>query len=507
MNRAQRRKQIRTKSKVSKAGLTYLTVAGVIGGTVGLASPAHAVAATDCTELASALTSLTTTGGSVTADFTATCDFAEGYVFQLPTAIDGPTNGTLNVRFTGSVQIGFDGQDTLGVSNINFTQSVGPNFLYFIRSWQNRALIVSNSTFSDPDAAPGVDVASAIYAEGSLQVSDSAFTNLTSLSNGAAIRVDEYLGNTTIITDSSFESNESGLSGAAVWTNNNTLVNESTFKSNSTPNSGGAIYSEGGVILTIESSTFELNEALNGGAIYNSDLNSIMRINNSTFVENSAPNAAAISLSEGSVIRNSTFWNNKASVATSGTLDGGFADFFGNILANDDASRVIGDGGSVGDLGANLFTDSSFVVDATRPGDGASELVSVTDLDIGLGVPNLNSTNPENSGATKTIEIGTDSVALDFYGTTSTGIAPPDPGPSPFFNYASLDQRGVSRPLGSGYDVGAFESGASPSEETEKENLADTGLPTNAGYLGLVGLGAAAILGGSAGLLRRRKKA
>ena len=176
-------------------------------------------------------------------------------------------------------------------------------------------------------------------------------------------------------------------------------------------------------------------------------------------------------------------------------------------MANDDESRVIGSASGAWDLGANLFTDSSFVVDAGSPGAGASQLVSETDLDIGLGTPNLNSTNPTNTGTTKTIEIGPDSVARDFYGATSSGIKQPSPLPTPVFYYANTDQRGVSRPQGSGYDVGAFESGASPSEETEKENLADTGLPTNAGYLGLVGLGAAAILGGSAGLLRRRKKA
>ena len=213
------------------------------------------------------------------------------------------------------------------------------------------------------------------------------------------------------------------------------------------------------------------------------------------------------------MIRNSTFWNNKASVATSGTIDHSAADLFGNILANDDASRVIGDGVSAGDLGANLFTDSSFVIDATRPGEGASELVSATDLDIGLGTPNLNSTNPENSGTTKTIEIGADSVARDFYGATSTGIAQPAPDPSPAYNYSSTDQRGVFRPQGSGYDVGAFEIGETPDTEpsgepetADNEALADTGLATETNYLGLIGLGLTAILGGSVGLVRRRRK-
>ena len=529
MNRAQRRKQIRTKSKVSKTGLTFITVAGVIGGTIGLASPALAATSVDCDDLKSDLTSLTTTGGTLTIAFTdpdpVTCDLAEGYIFQQPTAIVGPTNGTLGVQFSGeTTMIGFDGLANLEISNINFTQSVGPTFLHFIRSYNDKVLLVSNSTFSDPAIGNNlsVDVSAAIYAEGSLQVTDSAFTNLTSSGVGAAISVNESNNGTTSITNSSFEGNVSTGPGGAVYTNNGTFVTNSNFKSNATDDSGGAIFSTGAVFLTIEGSTFESNLAPEGGAIYGGGepegggtkmAGANLYVNNSTFVENSAQNAAAISLSEGSVIRNSTFWNNKASVATSGTIDHSAADLFGNILANDDASRVIGDGGSAGDLGANLFTDSSFVVDATRPGEGASELVSATDLDIGLGTPNLNSTNPDNSGTTKTIEIGADSVARDFYGATSTGIAQPAPDPSPAYNYSSTDQRGVFRPQGSGYDVGAFEIGETPDTEpsgepetADNEALADTGLATETNYLGLIGLGLTAILGGSVGLVRRRRK-
>ena len=509
MNRAQRRKQIRTKSNLRKAGLTYLTVAGVVTGTYGLASPAQAaltLTPTNCSELEMDLTALEVAGGTVTANFTGDCDFAEGYIFQQPTAIVGPTNGTLGVEFSGAI-IGFDGLADLEISNINFTQNVGESFQHFIRTWSNQTLIVSNSTFSNSE------VTAAIYAEGSLQVTDSSFTNLTSNSFGAAIRTFEYLGGTTVISSSTFESNESSQFGGAVYSTNMTLVYASTFKSNSATSYGGAIFSEGGVLVSIEDSTFESNEAGDGGAIYSLYQDSVLRIDNSTFVGNSAPTSAAVSLSEGSLIRNSTFWNNKASVTTSGSIDGGNSDYFGNILANNDASQVLGDSSSTGDLGANLFTDSSFVVDATRPGDGASELVSAIDLDLGLGTPNLNSTNPDNSGTTKTIEIGPDSVARDFYGATSTGIAQPNPGPSPAYNYSSTDQRGVFRPQGSGYDVGAFEIGETPDTEpsgepetADNEALADTGLETETNYLGLIGLGLTAILGGTVGLVRRRRK-
>jgi LPXTG-motif cell wall-anchored protein len=151
-----------------------------------------------------------------------------------------------------------------------------------------------------------------------------------------------------------------------------------------------------------------------------------------------------------------------------------------------------------------LYTDTSFA--DTTIGVGSSELVTSDQLN--LSALYLNQTGPANTGTTETVSISTDSIAYDFYSADSPGI---DPTSGEDTLLAPFDQRGVARPFGAGYDVGAFESGDTPdpepSEEPEEESLADTGLPTNTGYLGLVGLGTAAILGGSAGILRRRKKA
>jgi LPXTG-motif cell wall-anchored protein len=132
-----------------------------------------------------------------------------------------------------------------------------------------------------------------------------------------------------------------------------------------------------------------------------------------------------------------------------------------------------------------------------------------------------NQTAPANIGITKTVAIASDSAASDFYTADSAGINPTAGGSISNFAGSSIstllpttDQRGAARPFGTGYDVGAYESGEKPDitpsenpEVTERETLADTGLPIGAGNLGLVGLGSAAILGGSAGILRRRKKA
>jgi outer membrane protein OmpA-like peptidoglycan-associated protein len=70
----------------------------------------------------------------------------------------------------------------------------------------------------------------------------------------------------------------------------------------------------------------------------------------------------------------------------------------------------------------------------------------------------MNITGPVNTGTTKTVAIGSGSVARDFYSVSSAGINPT--GNSSFTTrIAALDQRGVARAVGSRIDVGAYEVG------------------------------------------------
>jgi predicted outer membrane repeat protein len=503
---------------------------------------------------------LATTGGTLTADFTGDCDFAEGYIFDQASTIIGPTNRTLTLRFEDSATRGFTTVGDLNLSNLNFARSSNlPNLDYFIYSNNSSPITVSNTTFSN------ATVDADIYSEGHIEVSDSSFadlildyhaieargtsnilnssfTDLSTINAGAAIAA--YGGLT--VTGSTFESNSSDGGGGAIFTVGTITVNDSTFESNSSfvggaiaalgettvtgstfkSNStsdpddpdeadGGAIYSEGSLSIS-GSSFFENSSVGSGGAISTSSFTSI---DNSTFVENSAFNGAAFStFSEGSIISNSTFWNNGGS--DSGSIASDFTYFFGNILANESAGvKAIAEGYESNiDLGANLYTDESVLfMDPTSEGEGASKLVEFDELK--LSELALNTTQPVNAGATKTVAIGADSVAKDYYSATSVGINPrglniPD-GNEFDTRIASLDQRGVARqPSIARLDVGAYEAGetteteTTETETTDSETLADTGLEdTQAHYLGLVGLGLAAIFGGSIGLLRRRTKA
>jgi predicted outer membrane repeat protein len=306
MNRAERRNQSRPKSSARKTGLTFITVAGVVSGAVGLASPAHAAVytSTDCSDLISDLTALETDGGTLTADFAGNCDLSEGYLFDANTTIIGPADGSLNLRFTGALSEGYIGFNfseggVHSVSNLNFTKSTDANSFAFIGLMQSNALTVSNSTFSD------ASINAAIYAEGNLTVSDSTFENLTSTVGGAAIAVGSS-STETVIANSTFTNNQATgqASGGAVNARGALTIIGSTFDSNVAGDQGGAVFSE--------------NPAI---------------IDNSTFAGNSAMTGAAVVFGEGGVISNSTFWNNgDADTSSFGAGDSGF---FGNILAND----------------------------------------------------------------------------------------------------------------------------------------------------------------------------
>ena len=458
-----------------------MTVAGVIGGTLGLAVPAQATdfAPTNCDELINDLGSINGSGGIITANFTGNCDLAEGYVFQSSTTITGPTNGSLNLRFMDSAMVGFRAQSDFAISNLNFTRESGQNSsgnFYFIDGFDYSAglydpITVSNSTFSN------AALSAAIYAEGNLTVSDSAFTNLTSYDGGAAIF--QLISSTAEISNSTFTGSSSmgQGSGGAINSNGALTVNNSKFNSNASSASGGAIYSPASS-LTVNNSSFESNQSQfgDGGAIAGAEVSvtgstffdnradsstgggifagSGLSVNNSTFVNNRAADCAAM-FSEGGLVANSTLWNNTVlnPSGSSISLNSGF--FFGNILANSDAVQLIAS--SVNDLGANLFTDSSFV--PTTNGVGSSKLVSVDELK--LKAPALNQTTPTNIGTTKTVAIGADSIAKDYYSADSAGINPTADS-SITTRLTTSDQRGAIRPFGAGYDVGAYERGNEP---------------------------------------------
>ena len=479
MNRKQRRSQMPTGKKAShtkrRSGLTFITVAGLAGTSLGLTAPANALQpvdlkSTNCTQANTDLANLASLGGIVRLNFEGVCPLLANYVLSAESTIIGPGSDLLTLQVDYSSDYAFASNGILSISNIGFKTGGTPNSVItpftFVSVGYGSSTTVTNVKFADSQ----LDT-SAIYVEGHLKVNDSSFLNLKSGNLGAAIYgtpaysdPGNNVDNPASIIDisgSTFTGNEGSSAGGAIFSEGSLTVTDSTFDSNTTLGEGGAI--SGNSSMKVAGTTFIGNTAVNyGGAIKNYGTTDI---DNSTFVDNNVlgtVDGSALSLSEGSIISNNTFLNNGN--LDSESIETDFSFFFGNILANETPGVEVIAEGYVGnfDLGANLYTDSSFI--DTTSGDGSSR--QVTNDELKLRNPGLNTTGLINSGKTKTIAIEKGSVARDFYSATSAGINPTAlnlPGWNPIdTRLATLDQRGVARPIGTGYDVGAFEYGEDP---------------------------------------------
>ena len=595
MNREQRRKV-----RKSQTRLAFLTAAGMVGSSISFAVPVNAdpspltLSASNCGEVDTQLSALVAsvklaesgTAGVLNLEFTDSsggpCLNLGSHLIDVPLTINGPSSGNLTLSTPLGVGTALTTVAKLDINNLNF--GTGAAVTSFIQGDSGSDITLNNVTFHDAEASVA---AVGIYSEGHLQVSNSRFYNLTSATGSAAIFLDtrstasidssafddnvgsgeihggtvSAFSSTLTITGSSFSHNSNTRSsGGAIQTIGLTIstISTSDFTSNTAYNKGGAISIDQGSSLSVDHSSFNSNSllsgAVGGGAIHSESALTVgsstffdnkaeagvggaiyvpygaPEVDNSTFVDNYAADGGAL-FAEGGIVSNSTFWNNEVQDNTGNPIAASIVfggKLFASILTNEDATPVLQNGAT--DLGANLFTDSSFT--PTTTGIGLSKMVTFASLKLKSLA--LFKTLPNNSGTTMTVAIGTDSIARNYYTETSPGALD---GITQNL-LADIDQRGVARPFGSGYDVGAFERGgepepdpsestettpsesptpttsespktsesATPSESPDVEVLANTGVKTSSNYLGVIGLGFFAILSGCAGLLRRRRK-
>jgi CSLREA domain-containing protein len=229
-------------------------------------------------------------------------------------------------------------------------------------------------------------------------------------------------GNLTI-TNSTFEGNHATIDGGAIYNAGVSLkITSTTFSNNTAGNNGGGIYNNAGDIKSfISNSTFAVNTAeAFGGGVYNT-IDGTLPIKNSTFSGNVAGTGGAIyNLSTGETLKNT-------------------------ILANSlggNCSGLIIDGGNNIDDGTTCSWDSS--------------------------AGSMSSTNPllgkldNHGGPTQTFALLAGSPAIN-------GVTHNPPNGSP-----STDQRGVTRPQGGMYDIGAFEYAQQTGPYFVVNSLADT---------------------------------
>ncbi len=281
---------------------------------------------------------------------------------------------------------------------------------------QSGTVEISDTTFSGNDAD---NYGGAISNYGSLVVSDSLFTQNSANYEGGAI---SHQSGSLEISLSTISENDSGFHGGGINNSGTLFITQSTVSGNIAGYYGGGIYNDG--TLTIFQSTISNNAAIYyGGGIFSYGITSLT---NSTVSGNKSDhNGGGIANQSGTLtLVNSTISGNSAGYNGGGIQNYGTLNFSNTIIANSTKSDCYSSSGTIGTNIHNLVEN----------GNCSPEL---------SGDPKLDAL-ADNGGATQTHALLDGSTAIDF-GDSATCTA--------------TDQRGVTRIIGNGCDIGAYEAG------------------------------------------------
>ena len=333
----------------------------------------------------------------------------------LPNILDASTSGTLTI--TG-----------LGASSLTIDANKGNFSIFTINTGGD--LTISGVTVSRANISGN---GGAFNNSGNLTISNSTLSG-NFASNGGGIF--NNVSGTATITNSTISGNSGGYGGGI--NNSGTLtVNNSTISGNSISNQGSGIYNNNNASLTVTNSTISGNSAgFAGGGIYNNT--GILTLSNSTLTGNSAYLGGALYNRSGSTatVTNSTFSGNTATRpgGGGGIYNSDVLNIANTIIANNTKGGDYNGGGTV-----NLISPSTAANNLVSSGS-FSWATTKTSAEINLG-PLAN-----NGGPTKTIALGTGSVAIGAGDATISNAAPVN----------GLDQRGVTRST-TAPSIGAFE--------------------------------------------------
>ena len=267
------------------------------------------------------------------------------------------------------------------------------------------------------------------------------------------------IGSTLTIANSIFSGNSG--TGSGIFNDSGTLtITNSTFSGNT----GSSVYNSGAP-LTITNSTFSGNSATGGSGAGVFNGGTTLTITNSTFSGNSANNGSGAGVFNNGgplTITNSTFSGNSAT--------GGFG---AAIKNNNVASQV---------TLRNTIVANSIGAGSCNGGitNGGNNIDDGTTCGWGTASGSRSSTNPllgalaNNGGPTQTFALLTSSPAID-------GVTFSAPNGAP-----STDQRGVARPQGVRYDIGAFEGSET---QAGAAFIVNTTADTNDGFCDISGQG------------------
>ncbi|MGA2114953.1 MAG: NHL repeat-containing protein, partial [Bryobacteraceae bacterium] len=259
--------------------------------------------------------------------------------------------------------------------------------------------------------------------------------------NNASIVFWVYDGATASISGVTIENGTVAGSGGGIFNDGALTLSNSTLSGNSTTiydNNGGGIFNGG--TLIVSNSTFSNNSATAGfgGGIYNGAAGQLA-VSNSTFSGNSAGNnGGGIANFGTATVSNTTFSGNSAAQG------GGIQNFGTFTLRSTLLAGQTGGGncylanGAITSAGYNLSDDAS-CPSFTQTGDQSN----VTGAASYLGAL------ANNGGPTQTFALLSTSSAVNAIPVNECTDAVGNPVPT--------DQRGITRPQGSGCDIGAYE--------------------------------------------------
>jgi hypothetical protein len=285
-------------------------------------------------------------------------------------------------------------------------------------------LVIENSTFDDTNTG-------AIFGAASVTATDSTFTN--NLGTGAIAAMD------VSATRSTFIGNE-GVVGGAIQASASLTLIDSTVSGNSAFTVGGG-FAAGGELALINS-TVNGNEAgAQGGGVYN--IGTSTRIENSTITGNTATGAGGgvFYAGEASIVYSTIVGNDSPDGANiSSFVDEGTLEVFGSVVGqsvdgNDNCTNV----------GSNTSAGYAYEegADSCGFGNGAGDVTDGADPQLGPLAA--------NGGLTETL--------LPLAGSPLIDAIPDSACTSGPATGVTTDQRGVTRPQGSGCDIGAVEVG------------------------------------------------
>ena len=404
--------------RMRRLSATAVVIAGAVAGTVAVSTPALA-ATVPCSaaSLVSAITTANSTNGTIT--LTSAC------VYTL-TAINNTTDagGVGLPVITGKVTI-----QGSGATITRSTASGTPVFRIFDVASAG-TLTMSSLTISNGLASNGNQGGGGIFNHGTLTISGTTFSGNSAPSS-------------------------TGTSGGGINNSGTLNLSTSTFTGNSAQEGGGVFNQK---TATITNNTFTNNQAtiFGGGALLNAA--GSMKVIGDTFTGNTGPGGGAIDNDTTLNISDSTFTGN-----TAGTNGGGAVENFGPTTMTQSTLS-----GNSSPYGADILNYTGFTISVSMsiiasgqggPNCGGAAPVTDAGYNIDTGSTcgfssanhSMSNTQPQlgalanNGGSTQTMALPAGSPAVDAIPSTTTGCT------------GTIDQRGTTRPQGTGCDIGAYE--------------------------------------------------